>query len=272
MGTVMGFGKRMAERLEYKENIMPLKKALILYTHGLGDVIVLTPCLKKLYEDGYIVDLMCRKEVRTTHLLDECPYVDDIIDTPNPWSGNKDEIENKNIELFNALAKNYDWSGMALHNDWDFIETKSEMNARELGLEIIYHNPEVFIKDEYKGCEGNYLFLHWEVPAHPGHTWKWDDSIKWCEDNLMYDDVWDTTAEDHHEDINEAFAVLRDASCRVICSSVFVHAADAMGIPVDVISYGTMDRKVLPETKPRNIRELGIFCERSNRIWKKWED
>ena len=47
--------------------------------------LILTPVLRELYNQGYIVDLICRKSVETSHLLDNCSHVDKLIIVPNPW-------------------------------------------------------------------------------------------------------------------------------------------------------------------------------------------
>ena len=62
-----------------------MKKALILYSHGIGDVIMLTPHLRHLYTEGYTIDLMCRVSIRDSKLLDACPYINKLIIVENPW-------------------------------------------------------------------------------------------------------------------------------------------------------------------------------------------
>ena len=49
------------------------------------------------------------------------------------------------------------------------------------------------------------------------------------------------------------------ATHRVLSSSVFVHAADAMGCTIDIINYGRPDKKVWPLDQSRvlHIRENG---------------
>ena len=52
-----------------------MKKALILFWHGLGDIILLTAHLRHLYKKGYKTDLMCLPETRKSRLLDHCLYI-----------------------------------------------------------------------------------------------------------------------------------------------------------------------------------------------------
>ena len=82
-----------------------MKTALILYWHGLGDVIQLTPVLRDIYNQGYLIDLMCRKEVTSSHLLDGCPYIDKLIDVENPFRSPYPFAVQRlaNIQLLNNL-------------------------------------------------------------------------------------------------------------------------------------------------------------------------
>ena len=100
-----------------------MKKALILYSHGLGDIIMLTPHLRYLYQKGYKIDLMCRIQTVESHLLDSCLYVDKLIKVENPWELVSGSLRSKagfrkqtniNIAQFEKLRKNYDWSGVSL--------------------------------------------------------------------------------------------------------------------------------------------------------------
>ena len=64
------------------------------------------------------------------------------------------------------------------------------------------------------------------------------------------------------EDINFSFILAREAKHRVLSSSVFVHACDAMNVDVEVVNYGKVDRKVWPKNKiVRKIREEGKWIQ-----------
>lgn len=255
-------------------------KALILHSHGLGDNILLTPHLRELHKQGYTVDLMARKEVKESHLFDECPYVNEIIEITSPWSAESpDKQRIENLKEFKKSAKKYDWSGAALHDDWDFNEHKIDMTSRELNLPITDKKPEVFISDENwakaKEFVGDrkFIFIHRLVKDHPAHTWmeagEWAKKNFIITDHLYTDDkpLWET-----FDDINVSFAIMALASHRILCSSVFVHAAEAMGLYIDCLNYGSKDRKVLPLdlSKVLRIREQKGFCERENRIWRNY--
>lgn len=249
-----------------------MKKALIYYFSGLGDIIILSPCLRKLYEDGYVCDMMVRVEAITSHLLDDSPYVGNLIPVENPWTSEKGytQQQKENVEMFESLRKNYDWSGKCLHDYFEPGESKIDANARELGLTLTDRSLDVQIPEhiKFKEKNSNYdLFLHWEVPNHPDHTW--EGALDWCKENLIFDSVYDTAGRESY-DIRAVFEIMRKAKHRVICSSVFVHAADALGVYVDCVNYGRQDRKVLMTDlgKCLRIRECGMFLDRDNRVWK----
>jgi len=123
-----------------------MKRALILYWHGLGDIIMLTPHLRYLYNKGYKTDLMCRRQTMESHLLDSCSYIDKLIEVESPWRPVGGELSspeefirqaNLNIAQFEKLRRDYDWSGMSPHNTQKYRNYhKIDMTSDELELEI----------------------------------------------------------------------------------------------------------------------------------------
>lgn len=244
-----------------------MKKALILYWHGLGDVIMLTPHMRHLYEKGYRTDLMCRAAVRESKLLDTCPYVNRLIIVENPWMssvGFKRQAE-LNMQHFHSLRKGYDWSGASPHNTKHIKRHKIDMTSAELGLEIKDKTLEVFIPqnaetDALRYMSDEYIFVQTVLEFHEYHDW---DAGEWIKENLPPMRVMDLGYKrEYHmafDDINTAFVLAREAAYRVLSSGVFVHACEAMGCTIDVINYGRSDRKVWPldQSKVLHIREAG---------------
>lgn len=241
-----------------------MKKALILYWHGLGDIIQLTPHLRHLYNQGYIIDLMCRKEVGNTWLLDDCFYINELFEVENPWQsrlGFSHQMQ-VNLQMFNEMTSDYDWSGKSSHVG--ITGHKIDFTSQELGIELEDKSLEVFInKDieqeafEYinKNYPNGYIFVHTYIEWHKYHNW---DASNWMKGNLPDLPIFDTHDKGVvDENINFAFVVAREAKYRVLCSSVFVHACDAVGCTIDVINYGRPDRKVWPldQTRVLHIRE-----------------
>ena len=251
-----------------------MKRALIKYHHGLGDVIQLTPHLRHLYEDGYVTDIMGMAQNRTSHLLDECPYISDYFDIPNTWKsplGFQAQLHT-DIALFLKLSINYDWSGMANHigiNHTNKINFTS--NELKIGLFNNDKTVEVFIpkKSEKKVSDyiekfypNGYVFVHTQIEEHTYHNW---DAIPWIRDHLSDLPIIDSGYGGEYykwtDNINDVFVLAREATHRVLSSSVMVHACDAMDVGIDVVNYGRPDRKIWLQNmgKVNMVRENGIW-------------
>lgn len=251
-----------------------MKKALILYWHGLGDIIMLTPHLRHLYNRGYKTDLMCRIQTMESHLLDNCPYIDNLIEVESPWDSVDGESRsptefkkqsNINIAQFEKLRRNYDWSGISSHKRPFLQGHKIDITSKELGLEIEDRKLEVFISQTAKRCgsifkeDDVYIFVHTKPPTHPYHNW---DATEWIKENLpLYEILYSSDL--GFDDINIIFLIAERAKHRVLSSSVFVHACEAMGCIIDAINYGRPDRKVWPldQSKIFHIRENGKWIK-----------
>jgi len=248
-----------------------MKKALVQYSHGLGDVILLTPHLRYLYDIGYIVDLMCRTEVRTSHLLDNCPYVGELIEIGNPWTAkdfNQQVLDN--YDKFVTISNNYDWIGCSLHLTQLPREHKIDITSRELGLDITDKRVEVFLGEDDDVRElvereypDGYICVNSNVEFHTEHNW---DARDWIRENLPELPVLELgRGGDFYRkwpDINKTFALLKHASYLVLNSSVFVHAADAMECEIEAINYGNHDRKMdCVNVEPRHIRRVGKWVK-----------
>jgi hypothetical protein len=243
-----------------------MKKSLILYWHGLGDVIMLTPALRELYSQGYKTTLLCRQSVETSMLFKDCHYIDELIIVENPHQAtNMSESSRINIDLFRSMSKKYKWSGMSTHNG--LINDKVDHTLKELRLGNKNPYLEVFIPKDIEeeamkyinqNYPDGYIFNHTTVEFHPAHTW---DSTDWIDSNLPNLPIIDTGKGGNHymkfDNINFSFVLAREAKYRVLSSSVFVHACEAMGVDMEVINYGKLDRKVWPKNQKlvKRIRE-----------------
>jgi hypothetical protein len=253
---------------------MKNKKVIILYWHGLGDVVLLTPILRHLYKQGHTIDLMCRPEVFNSGLLRECPYVKGFVNIDNPWRSDLGfECQKElNILQFERLSKHYDMSISCLHES--IIKgCKIATNWKECGITPDDNQLEVFIPpdtearamDLVSSCYPNgYIYRHTQIEFHTTHDW---DCADWIKKHLPDLPVIDTGLGGNHycadPDINFSFVLAREARYRVLSSSVFVHACDAMGVIIDVINYGRPDRKVWPKDQSlvRKIREAGRWIK-----------
>lgn len=250
-----------------------MKKALILYWHGLGDVIMLMPVLRQLHKQGYVTDLMCRESVRTSHLLDDCPYVNDLIIVENPHRSPKGFMPqaNENMQMQRNLSGGYDWVGQANH--LTKFDDKVVHNFKETGVAGTDYGLEVFIPEEIENqaldyitqnYSNGYIFNHTMIEFHPAHKW---DSTDWIKANLPDLPIIDTGEGGNHgmkwDDIRMSFVLAREARHRVLSSSVMVHACDAMGVDIEVVNYGKLDRKVWvrDQNLVKRIREMGEFIK-----------
>jgi len=246
-----------------------MPRALLMYHHGLGDVIMLTPCLRWLHQNGYTTTLMCRDAVKESHLLENCKYVQHLKIIENPWQseiGFQEQVM-ENQKIFDDICGKYDWCGVSLHTDAKEGESKIDLTARELGIKLEDKSLEVFIpkkieKEMRKYVKENYpegfIFRHTDIEYHADHTW---DASDWIANELHDLPIVNTGVGGNHyrrwRDINKTFALLHLARHVVLSSSVFVHASDALGKEIDVINYGVKDRKVWPvnQQKVKHIRE-----------------
>lgn len=250
------------------------KKALILYWHGLGDIIILTPIMRYLYQQGYLIDLMCHELVAESHLLDYCPYIGKLIPIPNPWWSNKGFEQQKQINtaLFIETAKQYDWSTKCYHKPI-INNCKIQTNLYECGLKPADNQFEVFItpSTEKRAMQyiadnypNGYIFQHTKVPLHECHNW---NAHNWIRSNLPDLPIVNAGQNEDHlcfdSDINFSFVLAREATHRVLSSSVFVHACEAMRVKMDVVNYGRPDRKIWPKDQSLviRIRESGRWIK-----------
>jgi len=232
---------------------------------------MLTPHMRYLYNQGLKVDLMCRKEVKTSHLLDECPYVDKLITVDNPWNA-PDYVEavKELYEQFIKRGQKYAWKGIAPHMIESAVH-KIDITSFELKLEVKDKNLEVFIAEDAENFFVSqssefleYVHVHTMIENHPIHSW---DATDWIKENLPDMPIVDTGFggkwHKYHENINHTFLVAKHATHRVYSSSVMVHAAEAMGLEMDIINYGKKDRKVWPLNQGlvKHIREEGRFIK-----------
>jgi len=121
-------------------------------------------------------------------------------------------------------------------------------------------NLEVFIPEEIEKMIEEYIaikfpngfiFKHTTPEYHPVHNW---DPETWIMKNLDNELPIFEADSSPWKDINAAFAMARKATHRVLSSSVFVHACDAMDATMDVVYYGKPNPHGLP-IEPGKILE-----------------
>ena len=227
-----------------------MKKALLLFPHGLGDLIMATPCLRKLYSMGFLTDVIVRTHVIDSHLMDACPYIGHLYRTKA--DGSPAAFSKIHIPLFNELKEKakYDWTGFARAQGRTFPRIKKI--AEELELTPDTWDLEVFVTREAKRTARQFycdlevlrfVFVHTAVPRQPAHSWSSAEFVKKMFPSML---IVDTRWLRKWDDINITFALMAMASHRVISSSVMVHACDAMNCSIDVVNYGFQNKTCEP--------------------------
>lgn len=240
-----------------------MKTALLLYWHGLGDLICLTPQLRELYQRGYIVDIICRQPVIQSRLFATCPYVRQTIPVPyetgGPAEGGTSGMRKTEqcFELFYRLASDYniimEFSKQPQHIRGGKIARNSVVcgfpNLKDLDLEVFISDESETIARQYidKHYPNGYIFCHTMIEWHQYHNW---DASRWIKEHLDDLPIVNVGAGQTHEmlfdDINASFVLAREARHRVLASSVFVHACDAMNAIMDVVHYGRINKHGWP--------------------------
>ena len=122
------------------------KRALICLPAGIGEVIMSTPAMRTFYEQGYILHMMVRGSVITSHLLDDCPYVEQLIQTKTDCT--KAAWETVHLPKIRSIEAHYDRV--------EISQLEGPQKARpiqialELGVKPENYNLEVWINDEAK--------------------------------------------------------------------------------------------------------------------------
>ena len=246
-----------------------MRKALLLFPHGIGDAIMLTPCLRELHSTGHMTDMVVRRSVIDSHLLDGCPYVGKLIVTVA--DSGREAYEKIHMKAFNKIKDNYDWVGVVPHDAGRELGPRITAMAELLGLRPDSWDLELFMPEgvfaearrflAYIDVElGNYVFVHTHTPAHPGHSW---DSAAFVEGLAPSMPVLDTRDLLRWENIHVTFALAKLARHRVLSCSVMLHACDAMGCTVDAVNYRKPGMPVVPLRRGMVLREFIGGVEKS---------
>lgn len=229
------------------------KKALLLFWHGIGDAITLTPALRYLMKRGYESHILCRPALAESQLLLHCPYAKTIPvpveTTPSSSTASSARARQLFRNTFEDRRKDYELSFSFSGAPPKIRGGKILRNMRVCGApEGEDRKLEVFISEEAEKTalshiEANYpngyIFQHTR-PSSTTHEWR--GASRWMAERLPELPVFDTGRKGKDarswEDINVSFVMAKEASHRVLSSSVFVHACDAMNVPIDVVFYG----------------------------------
>jgi len=226
---------------------------LIVYPHGLGDCILLTPALKayfKKYNKKAALAIMER--FKSAELLNSCPYISDILHTKDAWN----DFANSHIgfqvvfqtSTLAAKKKGIENVIMPMHQE---PESKILLNAQFLDVldDNFDSHTEIYttIEDIRKANEvvkelvggDEFGFIHSktglpvkDLPDNYGRNWLRESRglNRFIEvgEEIKYDDF----------NINVQFEIMRQAKAVCLADSVFYHACGAIDKPVDFVYFG----------------------------------
>jgi len=231
-------------------------KALLVFWHGIGDLICLTPALRVLHDKGYHCDIMCLSYVIESKVLAACPYVTlrplPTDTSPSDRGGRGKAARKLCMDAWVEIKNSYDIAFHFADKPRHIRGGKIERNLKACGLPSDTDpSLELFIPEEAEKTakdhisenypEG-YIFQHTESERHPNHNW---DPMSWISENLPDLPVFKSSYSQWN-DINVAFVMASEPTHRVLISSVFVHACDAMDVVMDVVHYGVPNPHGLP--------------------------
>lgn len=225
-------------------------RLLIIYPHGLGDIIMATPALRKYrreHPQDYIV-LAMQARFESSEILKHCPYVDELLFTPDPWQ----DFGNAKIGFTTVKKFCVDWA--ATHNIDKVINPtfpakmhKIVAFARAMGVgpleakphtEIFTTQEDVDAAVEFIGDRGPFGFVHTTTGA-PAKDLPKNYGRQWLKENKGLDACIEVGIDFKYDDfnINVQFEIVRRAEAICIPDSVFYHARAAMDKPVDLVYF-----------------------------------
>ncbi len=244
---------------------------LLLFWHGLGDVIMATPAFREFSKKnpGCRLGIAVKKLVYDSGILDHCPYFDKIYTIPNVWESSSYRMglkiclkEGERIQKLNGYKKLICIKQRPL---WRYGIHKIYRTANELGIGAIKNTKtEVYIadKDRYQASkwlkdhgyeENNYIFLHRHT-AYPVKDMPESEAALFLAQlpPIPVVEVGKTYSIQNRS-INFSFALLEKARYIVVVDSVFLHAADALGKDISM-AYFSIRPGIIDEVRPLNVR------------------
>jgi len=229
---------------------------LIIYPHGLGDCLMLTPALREYQKTfGFGVSVAILKRFESSQILNNNPHIEKVFPVlKDAWN----DFANPSIG-FNEVQKQ--GNVLAFENNYKpvFInhpppQHKILLCAQQLGVNLSSTKIDIYINDEERMIadglikkfvgDNKYGFIQTEtgVPAKNlpvGFGKKWLEKMKGLKHVIEIGKEFQYT--DYN--INVQFEILRRASAVCIPDSVFYHACSGLNKDIDFV-YFAPERKV----------------------------
>jgi hypothetical protein len=228
-----------------------VKKVLILYPHGLGDCILLTPALREFYKTtGNKCSVAILEKFQSSEIFDRCPYIDKIFYTKDAWHDFENEIVGfrtlyqtwKN----NAIDMSYQGFCMPTHNN---SENKILVNMSSVGIRRPQEcHTDIFTSEQDKALaveivrelvgDNKFGFVQ-TIAGHQIKNLPEGYGRKWLLENKGLENVIEIGKEVGllEYNINVQFEILRLADAVCLPDSVFYHACHAIDKPVDFVYF-----------------------------------
>ena len=227
-----------------------MKKVLIVFWHGLGDNISVTPALRKYKQiTGNYIGWAMLKRFKPAHLMDKCPYIDKIhwiSDAWNDFSGYKEGIKEiqKEAETI-AEEHGYDevkmipFNGNGVHRIFRGArDIGVTLEPNEVHTEWWYEPSEMIPFYQKINLPKKFVFFH-GIAGAPSKSWPREIAIKRIEKDfpgmpiISPDFTWD------YKQFPIAFAVdvMKRATHRYIVDSSLYYIAHALDIPMDLVYF-----------------------------------
>jgi len=250
-----------------------MKDILVIYPHGLGDCVLLTPTLREYYhKHGQKLNIATLERFRSAQFFDHNPYVDQIYYTKDAW------LDYPNSQVgFNTVYN--DWKTYAREQGLRGVVmpmhsnpiSKIILNFKYLGIpadanpvtELHTTSEDVAVADNiiaklvgdapFGFVQTNTGVPSKDLPADYGRTW--------LKDQRGLENVIEIGKEIGALDynINIQFEILRRAAAVCIPDSVFYHACHAMNKPIDLVYFGR-GKGIYDRVRPlHEVKENVVF-------------
>ena len=229
-----------------------MKDLLVLYPHGLGDCILLTPALREFYKaTGEKVHVATLSRFKSAEFFDNNPYVDKIFYTKDAWLDYPNShIGFKSVyEDWKKIAKENNFNGLVMPMHSNPI-SKIQINFNKLGIkdpasvltEIHTSDKDKemaqAVIDDLVGSEPfGFIQTNTGVPAKDLPTGFGEQWLKKNRNLTRFIEIG-KNLQPLDYNINIQFEILRQAEAVCVPDSVFYHACHALSKEVDFVYFG----------------------------------
>lgn len=244
---------------------------LILFWHGLGDVIMATPAFRafSLQHPDSFIGITVKGMIYNSGILNRCPYFHRMHIIPDVWKERSFRRAFKRcIKEGERIQREFKYDKLICVNHqqkWRYGIHKIYRTANELGVGLITDTQtELYLSDEDRADasnwlkqhgyeENNFIFLHRKTDYPPKDM---PDEVAQAFLKMLPPLPVIEVGKSYPLEgrpVNFSFAILEKAGYTLLVDSVFLHAADALGKDVTA-AYFAIRPGIVEEVKPLNIQ------------------